>query len=181
MSGRRSSSDVLILFVSLVPVLIVAFIAPTNVLSSFATLEKFTHIFRDVLPAIDRLATVSSFPEVTKLVLSIEWILVPVQVVLFYLRINPHFNADQARAYGAYWLIGLFLLLGVSLWSTAIFYDVAPSDLQGGMYGESLLRLASTSRLGLTIVTSLGISVTALFMAVFCLWIRHLPDIYSRH
>lgn len=180
-SGERSTASAWIFLVLLIPALLVALLAPENVLSSFPKVDKFTTIFRDFLPAIDRLAAVSTYPELTRLVLSVEWTLVPAQVGLFYICLSRSFDADAFRARRTYLTLIMFLLLGSFLWSTTVFFDATPSDLQGGMYGERLLRLASTSRLGLAIVTSLGISVTALFMAVSCLWVRHLPDIYSRH
>lgn len=165
----------------LIPALMVGLLAPENVLSSFQAANKFAGIFRYALPAIDRLAAISSYPDVTRLVLSVEWTLVPLQVALFYVRFSPSFNLDGFRARRTYLTLVMFLLLGTFLWSTTIFFDATPSDLQGGMYGESLLRLASTSRLGLAIVTSLGISVTALFIAVFCIWVRHIREIYFDH
>jgi hypothetical protein len=181
MPEKRRASEAWIFLLLLVPALIVALFTPASVLSSFPILEKFTSIFRDISPAIDRLAGVSSFPQVTKLVLSVEWTLVPAQVALFYLRLNPSFDLDNFRARRAYLTVVMFLLLGTFVWSTVMLFDVTPADLKGGMYGETLLRLACTSRLGLAVVTSLSISVTALLLAIFCIWVRHIRDIYFDH
>lgn len=161
----------------LAPVLLVALFAPPNVLSGFPAVDQYTLLMRDMFPMIDRLASVSQFPEVTRLVLSIEWTLVPVQTVLFLIIMSKSIDLTPLRERRAFIGIMLPVIVGTMLWSTAVFWDVTTWDLYDGKSG-SLLRLVSTTRVGLAIGSSLVMTLTAFFIAYFLVWIRFIPRVY---
>lgn len=156
-----------IYLMSFVPVLLLALLAPDSVLSAFPALNEYTQILRDIFPAIDRLASVSAFPEVTRLVLSLEWTLLPLQALLYFIFVSRSVNFTLWRERRTFIAIGLPILLGLFVWGTAIFFEVNPSDLQGQMKSERMLRLVSTSRLGLAVASSLVMTSTALVIGGF--------------
>lgn len=60
----------------------VALLAPVSVLTDSPMLSSFTDFVASIIPGIDRLAKVSSFPEVTRFTSAVLWASVPAQALL---------------------------------------------------------------------------------------------------
>lgn len=77
----------------------VALLAPVSVLTDSPMLSSFTDFVASIIPGINRLANVSSFPEVTRFTNAVLWASVPVQVLLlFYPRVLvPRFDLISKR------------------------------------------------------------------------------------
>jgi len=174
----KARANVWIYFLSIVPATIAALLTPDNVLSQHPSIDQYTQIFRHVLPSIDRLAAVSSFPDVTRLVLTVEWTMLPIQTILFIVFRSYTAKVDLLRERRFLIAVGLPILVGIFLWCAALLYEVTPMDLQGNLLNESLLRSVSTSRLGLGIISSIFLSGTALVVGVLLVWARFIPHIY---
>ena len=167
--------------VSLIPSLAAPLLAPENVLSRYGFLREFVSLCSSAIPGIARLATVSSFPEVTKLVLSVSWTLVIVQTIQylsmgrtprrFWLRFQ---NRLQNRLY---WTAMVPLLVSIVVGYIQLF-DITPEDLKGGMMGERTLRWISGSRFGLGVMAPICMSTIALFIYLVLSWFRDIPWIY---
>lgn len=63
--------------------LTVAVMSPNSVLTDSPMLRAFTDFIASLIPGIDRLAKVSSFPEVTRFTSAVLWATVPVQALVF--------------------------------------------------------------------------------------------------
>jgi hypothetical protein len=174
----KARANVWIYLISIIPATTVALLAPDNVLSQHPSLDHLTMILRNLLPSIDRLAVVSSFPEVTRLVLAVEWTILPIQTILFIVFRTYAVKVDLLRERRFLIAFGLPILVGVFVWCVALLYEVTPTDLQGNLLNESLLRSVSTSRLGLGIISSIFLSGTALVVGVLLVWARLIPHVY---
>src|SRR5256885_10331032 len=62
-----------------------ALLLPDDAISRYALLRDYTTLCRTFIPGIDRLARVSSFPEVTTVVVSVMWTLVPCLKAIYFL------------------------------------------------------------------------------------------------
>lgn len=65
--------------------LAVALLVQEDVVAGHPWVHAYTKFFREAIPAIDRLAGVSPYPELARLVFSLMWTLVPILMV-FYLK-----------------------------------------------------------------------------------------------
>lgn len=171
-------SNIWIYLLSIVPAVFIALLVPDNVLSQSPTLEQLTALISQFVPAIDRLAAVSGFPEVTRLVLSIEWTLLPLQTFLFVINKSYAVRVNEWRRRRFFITSCLLLFASVLFWSVFFLYYLDISDLQGGMFNEWLLRSLSESRLGLGSISSVFLSGTALIVGLLCVWARFIPHIY---
>src|SRR5437879_3280883 len=68
-----------------------ALLLPDDAISRYALLRDYATLCRTFIPGIDRLARVSSFPEVTTVVVSVMWTLVPFfNCCLFFTNAHPY-------------------------------------------------------------------------------------------
>lgn len=174
----KARSNVWVYLLSIVPAVFIALLVPENVLSQSPGLEQLTGLFRQFVPAIDRLAAVSKFPEVTRLVLTIEWALFPLQTILFVINKSYAVRVDEWRKRRFFITSCLLLFASILFWAVFFLYDLDIADLQGGMFSEWLLRSLSTSRVGLGTISSIFLSGTALIAGLLCVWARFIPQIY---
>ncbi len=152
--------DLLFFGMSLVPALLVAWFSPTNVLSRSHVLTSYVEIVTQLVPTIANRAALSSFPEITKLVLSVLWTIVPFQIVYTCVFLN-FWTIETVKARPVFFVSAiLLLLLPLTLYSM-FFYDPMPSDLNGSMTSDLVLRQMSTSPTWLAIWGSLFTSFTA--------------------
>src|SRR6266513_72975 len=89
----------LIVALSLVPAVLIAVFAPHDALAKYAAIHDYVSICEALVPGIKRLARVSGFPEVTELVLSITWTLVPFHMLINCCRICSRHASAAIRYY----------------------------------------------------------------------------------
>src|SRR5688572_23142140 len=83
---RKVKNSAILAWCAAAAVLLLVLIAvsvPRDVITQYRVLQYYSDASRVLIPGIDRLAAVSSFPEVTRLVISAMWTLVPIFVVVF--------------------------------------------------------------------------------------------------
>jgi len=167
----------LIVAISLVPAVLIAVFAPHDALAKYAAIHNYVSICEALVPGIKRLARVSSFPEVTELVLSITWTLVPVQVLLCLIwePLRPNWQRIRERRF--YFTCSL-IVAGSAVVMLALLFDITPSDLEGGMFNEQLLHSVSTSPLWLGVIAGVMVSSVALLLYAILFALRHFPTIY---
>lgn len=157
--------------------MLISLLASTDVLTMQPGLQKFTSLCREMIPAIDRLAAVSSFPEVTQLVLSVLWALVPVQIAIL-VTLNgfaPKLDLIKEKPfYTAFLCVVALIMLAIC----TFLFEITPSDLEGGLLSDWVLRSVSTSRIGLGIGASIYTAGVAI--GIVCLFVvfRGYWDVY---
>ena len=62
---------------------LVAVLVPKNVLTQYRFLQDYVAATGAFIPGVERLAAVSSFPEVTRLVVSLLWTFVPIFIAVY--------------------------------------------------------------------------------------------------
>ena len=174
----KARANIWIYLISIVPATAIALFSSHDVLNQHPLLNQYTSIVGRIIPSISRLAAVSSFPEITRLVLSAEWTLLPVQIVLFLLKRSYIIRVEEWQERKLFKVFCLLIFSSVLLWSAIFLYEVTPEDFKGRMLNEVLLRGLSTSRIGLGIISSIFMSGTALIIGLLLLWARYIPHIY---
>jgi hypothetical protein len=130
------------------------------------------------VPGIERLAAVSSFPEVTRLVVSLMWTLVPIFAVVFTLKIQMPESFLARYRERPFFLNFATAVMALSIVMLAVLYDITPEDLRGGLMNETVLRTISTSRIGLGLVAGFFSAGIAMMTYMVLLWFFSLPHIY---
>lgn len=152
-------------------IVVTAMIGP-NTAPTSSVLHDVMHIAGILIPSINQLSSLSSFPQVTKLVFSVTWLLIPIQVLCFtWYSISAKLPAEIAnrlrknRRAIMLFLLGLmpFYLYAAMFWLGA--------EYSSSKYGVSnfIESQISTSRvaLGIAAVTlCLGLS-TILSFTIF--------------
>ena len=157
---------------------LLAVLAADNVFTNYPALKTYAEWCGGIIPSIDKFAAVSSFPEVTRLVLSFVWSLVPLQCA-FAIRKGAYLNNWQMfRERRVFLTLCLILMAGAFIWIT-IFW-IGPEITTDQLYrrsrrGTPILYYVSTSRFWLGIVSALITSFMALIFGIIILWIRNLP------
>lgn len=93
-SGRNG---IAIIIFGLVVTTTTALVAPHDVLSRVGFLSAYVNLLSGVVPSINALAPVSSFPEVTRLVLAVTWTCAPIQTLLLLWSRTARFDLDSLR------------------------------------------------------------------------------------
>jgi hypothetical protein len=171
----------LVLWATGTPVLVlalVALLAPEDVISRYPLLQTYTAACRAVIPGIDRLARVSSFPEVTRLVVSMMWTAVLILAVMYVLKLKVPGDGWEQYSGRRPYLTLTIIVMALSVVSVAVLYEIEPEDLRGGMLNERVLRGLSTSRLGLGMITGFFASGMALLLWVLLRWLRDFRTLY---
>ena len=123
---------------------LVAFFSPSNVLTLYPRLGSAVDIFSRLIPTINQFVGISTFPEVTRLTLSLLWVLVPFQVGLALsieaLTLDSWRFRERPLWYG-------FCVVSCSIafcwfWFVA---EITSADISGGMTSETLFYLMSNS------------------------------------
>lgn len=127
------------------------------------------------VPSVDSFAGVSAFPYLTKVLLAVQWAVVPVLVLLISLQpelVRP--NERTLRTSSRLKVIALLAAVVALFVVYPAIIQVSPEDLQGGMLHERALRSASRSRLWLGLIGSTVIFTVAYFSALVLSYLRAL-------
>ena len=166
-----------IYLISVLPAVVSALLVPSDVVTRYPLVQTYTSVCRALIPSIDRLTAVSSFPEVTQLVLSITWSLVPLQTVLFLLNGTyvPKFELwRQRRLYVGF----LMIVVAICMVFMVVLFELTAHDLEGNLLNEWLLRSVSTSRFWLGLTSGFLVSGLALLIGMLLFFLRYFPLIY---
>lgn len=137
--------------VPILPGVIAALIAPDDVLTNYRALKVLTDAMSALVPAIDKYANASKFPEVTRLTLSLFWFMGTAQAIYLYLCIAV--GQYRAREQGVqvtppktnlpFFL--LFALAAIWLIDWFVFSGPSPENFRDSSY----LQAMSQFRIGL--------------------------------
>lgn len=130
---------------------ILALILPTDVLSTHSNLSKFSDWMASIIPSINSISSISSFPEVTKFFFATMWFLAPVVLVVYLLK-KPLPEKKFRRKEIFYIAIGIpvFLLIVYKILTETGF---STSDLTyAGGRGRAFLAMFSQNRLALALI-----------------------------
>lgn len=126
---------------------------------------------KHVIPGISRLASVSAFPAATELFLTVMWCLQPVLTIALIMTLPD----PDPKPLGK-WLLHTFVLLPALLmlvvYYPLVLYDMQPESLGYARgRGAAFATLLSQYRLGLGLIGSLVLAVSAFFQALAVLTI----------
>jgi hypothetical protein len=156
----------------------VAVIVPQDVITRNPFLQGYVAVSSSVIPGIERLAAVSSFPEVTRLVVSLMWTFVPIFTAVYFLRLRMPEGAWANFRQRPFFLTFGLVVMAISVVLLAVLHDIAPEDLKGGRISRSVLRAMSTSRVGLGLIAGFFSAGIAAMIYVVLIWLPHLPRVY---
>jgi hypothetical protein len=164
--------------VSMLLLVLVAVIVPQDVITRNRFLHDYVAVSGTVVPGIERLAAVSSFPEVTRLVVSLMWTLVPVFTALYFVKVQvPEIFFARYRE-KPFFLTFATVVMAISIALLAVLFDITPEDLKGGLINESVLRAVSTSRIGLGLIAGFFSAAITMMVFLVLVWFFNLPRIY---
>lgn|GEM_PF-4510373 len=156
----------------------VALAFPSDILSSNPTLGFAVDSVASLVPAVDRVARQSSFPEVTRLFTALMWVLYVVPTLQFATAVRlrpPPPSLKQTLTLLVFVPLVLFLLLYFSF----VFFEMNAADVtyQRGR-GRAAFTYAMEHRLGLAIFGNLTMVASSIFVALTLkfLWSRKQRD-----
>lgn len=164
--------------IAMLGLVLVSVTVPQDVITRYRFLQDYIDLSRAVIPGIGRLAAVSSFPEVTKLVVSLTWTLVPIFTAVYLLKVRIPESAFANFRQRPFFLTFSAVVVAISVVLLAVLYDITPQDLEGGMINESVLNTISTSRVGLGLIAGFFSAGIAMMVYMVLIWLRNLPRIY---
>jgi hypothetical protein len=178
---RRIRNDVI--FASAVGVgvlllVLVSAIVPQDVITRNRFLHDYVAVSSSVIPGIERLAAVSSFPEVTRLVVSLMWTFVPIFTAVYLVKLRIPEGAWANFRQRPFFLTFGLVVMAISVVLLAVLADFTPEDLKGGLLNETVLHAISTSRMGLGLITGFFSAGIAAMVYMVLIWLLHLPRIY---
>ncbi len=177
--GGRISGGALVVGVVLFGLFLVISL-PDNILTHSTLFQRYTDVMASLVPTIDQITNISTFPQVTRLFLSVMWTLVPVVTVLI-LRLPGilHFQVNKIKEnkflYTASFIFLPFMIVFVAMFLIAA--DGADS-LEGGMLHELILRNISHSKIWLGFFGSLMMLVLSFVLSGFLKWTCSIKEIY---
>jgi len=151
---------------------LIAVIAPSDVLRSNASVDFFVTRLSRAIPTIDQFAMVSRFPDITRLVMTLLWCIVPVQVSLFFYKktFQPNLKPIQQGPL----LFAFFMVTAIGCYVGFWFFlELTPDRIQGDTFHRVVFRQMSESRFWLGFWTGIITTGLALLVSVFCVWVRH--------
>jgi uncharacterized membrane protein YfcA len=164
--------------VAMLLLVLIAIFVPRQVITQYPILQDYIAVSRSLIPGIERLAAVSSFPEVTRLVVSAMWTLVPIFVAVYLLKVQATKRfVEHVRQRRFFHTFGI-VVIAISVVLLAVLYDITPQDLEGGLLNETVLRTISTSRMGLGLITGFFSAGIAMLVYMVLIWLLNLPRIY---
>lgn len=175
---RRSFRPFWLYLCTLAPCILVSLTAPTNVLEQWPLAARYVSFIAQFIPSIERVAAISTFPEVSRLIVAIAWSVVPFQILYFFLSKNVRLDVDRIRMRP--WLFGLAITVGTTAFMTMLFMvgSFSAADIDGRSVGSMSLRILSTSRLGLGIGAGLFSTFFSLMSTLLLMFCWHIPQIY---
>jgi hypothetical protein len=157
---------------------LVSVLVPEDVIAQYRFLQDCIAVTSMVIPGVERLAAVSSFPEVTRLVVSLMWMLVPVFTAFYVLKMEVPERYFERFRESTFFLTFATVIVALLLVLGAVLYDITPDDLVGGMLNETVLRTVSTSRIGLGLIAGFFAGGFAGMLYCVLIWAFNLRRIY---
>lgn len=164
--------------VSMLLLVFVAVIVPQDVMTRNRFLHDYVALSSSAIPGIERLAVVSSFPEVTRLVVSLMWTFVPVLTAVYLLKLRIPESAWANFRQRPFFLTFGMVVIAISAVFLAVLSDLTPEDLKGGLLNETVLHAISTSRMGLGLIAGFFSAGIAAMLYMVLIWLLYLPRIY---
>jgi hypothetical protein len=164
--------------VGMLLLVVVAVSVTRDVLTQYRFLHDYVGLCRTLIPGIERLAAVSSFPEVTRFVVSAMWTLVPVffAVCVWKVRV-PETFAEKFRQ-RRFFLTFSVVVVAIGIVSYAVLFDVEPRHLEGALLNDLVLHIVSTSRIGLGLIAGFLSAGIAMLLYMLLTWLLKVPAIY---
>ena len=156
---------------------LLALVIPNTVLSSWTAFRSFTNFMISAVPSIDHVASISRFPDATRLFLAIMWATVPIQVMVFVLKPGGSFSVSHIKN-KLLPITLLYLSLVPAIVLFAVFIFGSDFDSAGRGFYTRTMNIISNSRIALGIVSSILILSVSFFISSMILWIRNWPEIY---
>lgn len=157
--------------------LILALALPVSATSYPPLVLAFCEAMAHLIPSIEAFESVSAFPVVTRVFLSIHWALIPILAIWIWRSpqlVTP--NRSTLSKWPAWKIVAALVVVGLVVIIYPAFVQVRPDDLTGGMLHERALRKASTSRFWMGLIGSLVIFTIAYFSALVISYVRWLLD-----
>jgi len=164
--------------VSMLVLVSVALSAPQDVITRSRFLHEYVAVSGSVIPGIERLAAVSSFPEVTRLVVSLMWTFVPVFTAVYFVKVRIPENAWANFRKRAFYFTFALVVVAISVVLFAVLHDMTPEDLKGGRISRGVLRAMSTSRVGLGLIAGFFSAGIAMMVYTVFICLINVPRIY---
>lgn len=152
--------------------LAVALLVQEDVIAGHPWVQAYVAYCREWIPAVDRLAGVSSFPELTRLVISLMWTLVPMLAFVYWQKSDAmQAVVHRFRERPVYFTFLLLVpVVGVASALHPFF------DAEG--VSASLVRAATGSRLGLGLAAGVFGPAIAFAACILLLWLVNFRTIY---
>jgi len=155
--------------------LLLAVFLPEDILSHSPMLQSISDVMSGLVPSIENLTRRSRFPEVTQLILSVTWLIIPILALAYY-------KIDMVRIDIVSKKRKLFLLVFLLLFPALIFsfgYILGNAVLEeANTIGDRVIQKIISSRLLISILASLITITLSFLLALFVQWIRIIPFIY---
>jgi hypothetical protein len=181
-SARRKAGDDAILAWSIAAAMLllvpVAVFVPQNVIAQSRVLQDYIGMSRTLIPGIESLAAVSSFPEVTRLVVSGMWTLVPVFLAVYLFRMRTPESFLEEFRQRRFFLTFACIVVAIVVVSLAVLFDAEPADLERNSRSGFVLQLVSTSRIGLGLVAGFLSATIAAMLRMLLMWLVNVRAIY---
>ena len=157
---------------------LVAVTIPADVITQYRFLRGYIAVSSTIIPGIERLAAVSSFPEVTRLVVSMMWTLVPIFTAVYLLKMRvPEENFEQFRQ-RPFVLTFSIIIVASLIVLFAVLREMTFDDLARGTISEIILRGVSTSRVSLGLIAGFLSAAIAAMLYIVLIWFLNLRRIY---
>lgn len=156
--------------------LLAPYIIPEAILDGWSQIYRFASFMSMAIPSIDHLSKLSSFPQLTRLYLSIMWATVPLQIAVFVIKPGGSFSVSHIRS-KLLPITLLYLSLVPAIILFAVFLLGSDFGGNGGPYGRIVGGMAN-SKLILGLVSTVLVLAVSYFAASFVLWIKNWPRIY---
>jgi len=124
----------------------IAIVAPDNVLSYSQAIVTFVSILQRMIPNIDALAGISKFPEVTKLVCSSAYTLVPIHLGVIWRETRMNRNTIRSRPMNGTLFV---LVLACVFWVFTASLGVFPPPEKAVTQSELLMQSMGQTRIAL--------------------------------
>lgn len=145
---------------------------PDDILQRVAAVGKFSEFMMGIIPSIQSYVTFSKFPQITELILAIQWVLVPIYVVFFLAWAKPNEKylgrlgwKVYVLLFGSVWLAWMPMSLQVDQWVL----DPAKRKIHNIAY-----RAVSESEFWLGLLSAMVCHEVAMVLACFLLLVSYI-------
>jgi hypothetical protein len=171
------------LFIHLALGCLLALLTPEDILTTNTAFKEFADWMSSIVPSINSISSISSFPEVTKFFFSMMWFCMPlVAAAYFYTKYWPFFKGWAVPVSRVAWSFkNILLAIVFSLMCWVIVYKLLtetgfkPADITyvGGR-GKAFLTLLSQNRFALAMVGTLMTVISAFIVSMTMMGIANI-------